>query len=184
MDSESVSHFSMCRYSPLIKEIKVIKHRKVRRAKLYYLRDKLPRFCTFKWKPSMHLLASVFCLLKAFVISFPWKLKEQNLFWPFLNECKMQSFVDVVMSWPLVSPILIVSCAPTGDEFGNVCKYVGIFFPELRFLGCVLIKDSGKKKKMEVEKLKDLIVRSCEGSNCPEPLRSFNFVNVFSYPYS
>ncbi|XP_058222143.1 large ribosomal subunit protein bL19cz-like [Rhododendron vialii] len=35
-------------YSPLIKEIKVIKHRKVRRAKLYYLRDKLPRFCTFK----------------------------------------------------------------------------------------------------------------------------------------
>ncbi|GLJ26328.1 hypothetical protein SUGI_0506720 [Cryptomeria japonica] len=35
-------------YSPKIKEIKVVKHRKVRRAKLYYLRDKLPRFSTFK----------------------------------------------------------------------------------------------------------------------------------------
>ncbi|XP_057977097.1 large ribosomal subunit protein bL19cy-like [Malania oleifera] len=35
-------------YSPCIKEIKVVKHRKVRRARLYYLRDKLPRFSTFK----------------------------------------------------------------------------------------------------------------------------------------
>lgn len=35
-------------YSPKIKEIKVVKHRKVRRAKLFYLRDKLPRFSTFK----------------------------------------------------------------------------------------------------------------------------------------
>lgn len=35
-------------YSPNIKEIKVVKHRKVRRARLYYLRDKLPRFSTFK----------------------------------------------------------------------------------------------------------------------------------------
>lgn len=35
-------------YSPILKEIKVIKHRKVRRAKLYYLRDKLPRLSTFK----------------------------------------------------------------------------------------------------------------------------------------
>ncbi|CAK7356280.1 unnamed protein product [Dovyalis caffra] len=35
-------------YSPNIKEIKLIKHRKVRRARLYYLRDKLPRFSTFK----------------------------------------------------------------------------------------------------------------------------------------
>lgn len=35
-------------YSPKIKEIKVVKHRKVRRAKLYYLREKLPRFSTFK----------------------------------------------------------------------------------------------------------------------------------------
>ncbi|XP_062146661.1 large ribosomal subunit protein bL19cy-like [Alnus glutinosa] len=35
-------------YSPNIKEIKVIKHRKVRRARLYYLRDKLPRLSTFK----------------------------------------------------------------------------------------------------------------------------------------
>jgi len=36
-------------YSPNIKEIKVVNHRKVRRARLYYLRDKLPRFSTFKW---------------------------------------------------------------------------------------------------------------------------------------
>ncbi|KAG6383681.1 hypothetical protein SASPL_156556 [Salvia splendens] len=35
-------------YSPNIKEIKVLKHRKVRRARLYYLRDKLPRLSTFK----------------------------------------------------------------------------------------------------------------------------------------
>ncbi|CAN1144865.1 50S ribosomal protein L19, chloroplastic [Linum perenne] len=35
-------------YSPSIREIKVLKHRKVRRARLYYLRDKLPRFSTFK----------------------------------------------------------------------------------------------------------------------------------------
>ncbi|KAM7491166.1 hypothetical protein LguiA_034087 [Lonicera macranthoides] len=35
-------------YSPIIKELIVVKHRKVRRARLYYLRDKLPRFCTFK----------------------------------------------------------------------------------------------------------------------------------------
>ncbi|KAL6556348.1 hypothetical protein OROGR_005636 [Orobanche gracilis] len=35
-------------YSPKIKEIKVVNHRKVRRARLYYLRDKLPRFSTFK----------------------------------------------------------------------------------------------------------------------------------------
>ncbi|CAA7393139.1 unnamed protein product [Spirodela intermedia] len=34
-------------YSPNIKEIKVVKHRKVRRARLYYLRDKLPRLSTF-----------------------------------------------------------------------------------------------------------------------------------------
>jgi len=35
-------------YSPNIKEIIVVKHRKVRRARLYYLRDKLPRLSTFK----------------------------------------------------------------------------------------------------------------------------------------
>ncbi|XP_043716646.1 50S ribosomal protein L19-2, chloroplastic-like [Telopea speciosissima] len=35
-------------YSPNIKELKVVSHRKVRRARLYYLRDKLPRFSTFK----------------------------------------------------------------------------------------------------------------------------------------
>ncbi|AES94334.1 putative ribosomal protein L19 [Medicago truncatula] len=35
-------------YSPNIKEIKVVKHRKVRQARLYYLKDKLPRFSTFK----------------------------------------------------------------------------------------------------------------------------------------
>ncbi|KQK00574.1 50S ribosomal protein L19-2, chloroplastic [Brachypodium distachyon] len=35
-------------YSPRIKEIKVIRHKKVRRAKLYYLKNKLPRFSTFK----------------------------------------------------------------------------------------------------------------------------------------
>lgn len=35
-------------YSPNLKEIKVVKHRKVRRARLYYLREKLPRFSTFK----------------------------------------------------------------------------------------------------------------------------------------
>ncbi|KAH7514248.1 large ribosomal subunit protein bL19cy [Ziziphus jujuba] len=35
-------------YSPNIKEIKVVKHRKVRRARLYFLRDKLPRLSTFK----------------------------------------------------------------------------------------------------------------------------------------
>ncbi|TYI97893.1 hypothetical protein E1A91_D01G175700v1 [Gossypium mustelinum] len=35
-------------YSPNIKEIKVVKHRKVRRARLYYLRDKLPRLLNFK----------------------------------------------------------------------------------------------------------------------------------------
>ncbi|XP_078440203.1 large ribosomal subunit protein bL19cz-like [Wolffia australiana] len=34
-------------YSPNVKEIKVVKHRKVRRARLYYLRDKLPRLSTF-----------------------------------------------------------------------------------------------------------------------------------------
>ncbi|XP_031501601.1 50S ribosomal protein L19-1, chloroplastic-like [Nymphaea colorata] len=34
-------------YSPNIKEIKVVSHRKVRRARLYYLRDKLPRLSTF-----------------------------------------------------------------------------------------------------------------------------------------
>ncbi|AQK73179.1 ribosomal protein L19 [Zea mays] len=33
---------------PVIKEITVIRHKKVRRAKLYYLKDKLPRFSTFK----------------------------------------------------------------------------------------------------------------------------------------
>jgi large subunit ribosomal protein L19 len=31
----------MCRYSPNIKEIKVLDKKKVRRAKLYYLRDKM-----------------------------------------------------------------------------------------------------------------------------------------------
>ncbi|XP_038688329.1 50S ribosomal protein L19-2, chloroplastic-like [Tripterygium wilfordii] len=35
-------------YSPNIREIKVLQHRKVRRARLDYLRDKLPRFSTFK----------------------------------------------------------------------------------------------------------------------------------------
>ncbi|KAF7828473.1 50S ribosomal protein L19, chloroplastic-like isoform X2 [Senna tora] len=35
-------------YSPNIKEIRVVNHRKVRRARLYYLRDKLPRLSTFK----------------------------------------------------------------------------------------------------------------------------------------
>lgn len=35
-------------YSPNIKEIRVVTHRKVRRARLYYLRDKLPRLSTFK----------------------------------------------------------------------------------------------------------------------------------------
>ncbi|KAM1385638.1 hypothetical protein ACFX11_032224 [Malus domestica] len=35
-------------YSPNIKELKVLSHRKVRRARLYYLRDKLPRLSTFK----------------------------------------------------------------------------------------------------------------------------------------
>ncbi|XP_039025286.1 50S ribosomal protein L19-1, chloroplastic-like [Hibiscus syriacus] len=35
-------------YSPNIKEIKVVKRRKVRRARLYYLRDKVPRLSTFK----------------------------------------------------------------------------------------------------------------------------------------
>jgi len=35
-------------YSPNIKELKVVNHRKVRRARLYYLRDKLPRLSTFK----------------------------------------------------------------------------------------------------------------------------------------
>ncbi|XP_052171516.1 50S ribosomal protein L19-1, chloroplastic [Diospyros lotus] len=35
-------------YSPNIKEIKVLSHRKVRRARLYYLREKLPRLSTFK----------------------------------------------------------------------------------------------------------------------------------------
>ncbi|XP_062073884.1 large ribosomal subunit protein bL19cy-like [Humulus lupulus] len=35
-------------YSPNIKEIRVMSHRKVRRARLYYLRDKLPRLSTFK----------------------------------------------------------------------------------------------------------------------------------------
>ncbi|KAF6158827.1 hypothetical protein GIB67_012470 [Kingdonia uniflora] len=35
-------------YSPNIKEIKVVGSRKVRRARLYYLRDKLPRLSTFK----------------------------------------------------------------------------------------------------------------------------------------
>ncbi|KAL5208700.1 hypothetical protein ABZP36_033135 [Zizania latifolia] len=34
-------------YSPRIKEIKVIRRKKVRRAKLYYLKHKLPRFSTF-----------------------------------------------------------------------------------------------------------------------------------------
>ncbi|GFP97745.1 50S ribosomal protein l19 chloroplastic [Phtheirospermum japonicum] len=40
--------FDLDGYSPNIKEIKVVKHRKVRRARLYYLRDKLPRLSTFK----------------------------------------------------------------------------------------------------------------------------------------
>ncbi|KAL9275010.1 Large ribosomal subunit protein bL19c-like protein [Drosera capensis] len=35
-------------YSPILKEIKVIDRKKVRKARLYYLRDKLPRFSTFK----------------------------------------------------------------------------------------------------------------------------------------
>lgn len=35
-------------YSPNIKEITVAAHRKVRKARLYYLRDKLPRLSTFK----------------------------------------------------------------------------------------------------------------------------------------
>ncbi|GLT91129.1 hypothetical protein SLE2022_090330 [Rubroshorea leprosula] len=35
-------------YSPNIKEIKVVNHRKVRKARLYYLREKLPRLSTFK----------------------------------------------------------------------------------------------------------------------------------------
>ncbi|KAL5099040.1 hypothetical protein RYX36_003367 [Vicia faba] len=35
-------------YSPNIKEIKVVQHRKVRQARLYYLKQKLPRFSTFK----------------------------------------------------------------------------------------------------------------------------------------
>ncbi|KAG9154312.1 hypothetical protein Leryth_000762 [Lithospermum erythrorhizon] len=35
-------------YSPNIKELQVLSHRKVRRARLYYLRDKLPRLSTFK----------------------------------------------------------------------------------------------------------------------------------------
>ena len=47
------------RYSPNIKEIKVVNHRKVRRARLYYLRDKLPRLSTFKWKP-LHTCLLIF----------------------------------------------------------------------------------------------------------------------------
>ncbi|KAL9269367.1 Large ribosomal subunit protein bL19c-like protein [Drosera capensis] len=35
-------------YSPILKEIKIIDRKKVRKARLYYLRDKLPRFSTFK----------------------------------------------------------------------------------------------------------------------------------------
>ncbi|KGN55828.1 50S ribosomal protein L19-1, chloroplastic [Cucumis sativus] len=35
-------------YSPNIREIRVVSHRKVRRARLYYLRDKLPKLSTFK----------------------------------------------------------------------------------------------------------------------------------------
>ncbi|GMH28926.1 hypothetical protein Nepgr_030769 [Nepenthes gracilis] len=35
-------------YSPNIKELKVVDHRKVRKARLYYLREKLPRLSTFK----------------------------------------------------------------------------------------------------------------------------------------
>ena len=35
-----------CRYSPNIKEIKVVDRRKARRAKLYYLRDKIARLST------------------------------------------------------------------------------------------------------------------------------------------
>lgn len=34
------------RYSPNIKEIKVVERRKARRAKLYYLRDKIARLST------------------------------------------------------------------------------------------------------------------------------------------
>ena len=46
-------------YSPNIKEIKVVSHRKVRRARLYYLRDKLPRLSTFKWNACYpHFVAS------------------------------------------------------------------------------------------------------------------------------
>lgn len=46
---ETVTNPCFCfRYSPNIKEIKVVSHRKVRRARLYYLRDKLPRLSTFK----------------------------------------------------------------------------------------------------------------------------------------
>jgi large subunit ribosomal protein L19 len=33
----------LCSYSPNIKEIKVVDKRKVRRAKLFYLRDKIAR---------------------------------------------------------------------------------------------------------------------------------------------
>ena len=48
------------RYSPNIKQIKVVSHRKVRRARLYYLRDKLPRFSTFKWKTLILLVSDCF----------------------------------------------------------------------------------------------------------------------------
>lgn len=50
----------LCRYSPNIKEIRVVNHRKVRRARLYYLREKLPRLSTFKWKTPLQLLSGVF----------------------------------------------------------------------------------------------------------------------------
>ncbi|KAG8071659.1 hypothetical protein GUJ93_ZPchr0006g44125 [Zizania palustris] len=54
-------------YSPRIKEIKIIRRKKVRRAKLYYLKHKLPRFSTFKFAPCLLMGKMIGNLISQFI---------------------------------------------------------------------------------------------------------------------
>ncbi|KFK23727.1 hypothetical protein AALP_AAs71812U000100 [Arabis alpina] len=72
MEIVTVYHSNFAPYSPNIKEIKVVSHRKVRKARLYYLRDKLPRLSTFKiqkqkkktWREVFHIQGLYMDLMK------------------------------------------------------------------------------------------------------------------------
>lgn len=101
--------YCYCSYSPNIKEIKVVKHRKVRRARLYYLRDKLPRLSTFKWSNPI--------------------APALSLFWPsrqFLQTWHVVTLVETKCPWFFLLSHYIHSCRPF--FFFNFLSTVQIYF--------------------------------------------------------